>query len=75
MKDGEVSTEAWVIMKWEGNEVSIRVVKSLESGRGACCICAEMGRLSHAMVLGAGHTVPVDQPLSSQAMIENCVWE
>ncbi|KAJ0094656.1 hypothetical protein Patl1_15398 [Pistacia atlantica] len=33
------------------------------------------GGLSHAVVLGAGHFVPTDQSLRSQAMIENWVIE
>ncbi|MQJ93352.1 hypothetical protein EI018_25365 [Escherichia coli] len=33
------------------------------------------GNLSHVVVLGAGHLVPTDQSLNSQAMIENWVLE
>lgn len=34
-----------------------------------------MGGVSHVVVLGAGHLVPHDQPLNSQAMIEDWVLE
>ena len=33
------------------------------------------GNLSHVVVLGAGHLVPTDQAVSSQAMMEDWILE
>lgn len=63
-------------MKWEG------IDKFLEEDRKKWRVNGELagyvqtwGRVSHVVVLGAGHLVPHDQPLNSQAMIEDWVLE
>ncbi|CAL5396697.1 unnamed protein product [Camellia sinensis] len=77
LRDGVVSTEAWVKkMKWEG------IGKFMEAERKVWRVNGELagyvqkwGSLSHAVVLGAGHLVPTDQAVNSQAMIEDWVLE
>lgn len=77
LRDGVVSTEAWVRkMKWE------RINEFLNAERKVWKVNGEVAgyvqrwmNLSHVIVLRAGHLVPTDQPLSSQAMIENWVLE
>ncbi|KAK4804017.1 hypothetical protein SAY86_003834 [Trapa natans] len=77
LRDGVVSTEAWVrTIDWDGIE------SFLTSGRKVWRVKGELagfvqkwGSLSHVVVLGAGHLVPTDQPINSQAMIEDWVLE
>ncbi|KAK4368750.1 hypothetical protein RND71_012542 [Anisodus tanguticus] len=77
LRVGIVSTEAWVKrMNWEG------IDKFLEADRKVWRVNSELagyvqkwGNLSHVVLLGAGHLVPHDQPLNSQAMIEDWVLE
>ncbi|KAF3621329.1 Serine carboxypeptidase-like 50 [Capsicum annuum] len=77
LRVGLVSTEAWVKrMKWEG------IDKFLEADRNIWTVNGELagyvqkwGNLSHVVVLNSGHLVPHDQPLNSQAMIEDWVLE
>ncbi|XP_077250963.1 serine carboxypeptidase-like 50 [Tasmannia lanceolata] len=77
LRDGVVSTEAWVKeMEWEGLE------RFLNSERNVWKVNGELsgyvqrwGSLSHVVVGGAGHLVPADQALNSQAMIEDWVLE
>ncbi|CAI9095976.1 OLC1v1032027C1 [Oldenlandia corymbosa var. corymbosa] len=77
LRDGVVSTEAWVKkMKWE------RIGEFLEAERKVWKVNNELagyvqklGSLSHVIVLGAGHLVPTDQAVNSQAMIEDWVLE
>lgn len=77
LRDGVVSTEAWVKkMKWAG------IGKFMEAERKVWRVNGELagyvqkwGSLSHAVVLGAGHLVPTDQAVNSQAMIEDWVLE
>ncbi|XP_059649567.1 serine carboxypeptidase-like 50 [Cornus florida] len=77
LRDGVVSTEAWVKkMKWEGigkfkeAERKVWKVNGLLAG-----YVQKWGSLSHVVVLGAGHLVPTDQAVNSQAMIEDWVLE
>lgn len=77
LRDGVVSTEAWVkTMKWEGIESFLmaerKVWKVKEELAG---YVQKWGNLSHVVVLGAGHLVPTDQPLNSQIMIEDWVLD
>ncbi|XP_057486948.1 serine carboxypeptidase-like 50 [Actinidia eriantha] len=77
LRDGVVSTEAWVRkMKWEG------IDKFMEAERKVWRVNGELAgyvqkwaNLSHVVVLAAGHLVPTDQPLNSQAMVEDWVLE
>ncbi|XP_015075010.1 serine carboxypeptidase-like 50 [Solanum pennellii] len=77
LRVGLVSTEAWVKrMKWE------EIDKFLEADRKVWRVNDELAgyvqkwrNLSHVVVLDAGHLVPHDQPLNSQAMIEDWVLE
>ncbi|KAK8627590.1 hypothetical protein V6N13_135199 [Hibiscus sabdariffa] len=77
LRDGVVSTEAWVkTMKWEG------IAKFLMADRVVWRVKGELagyiqkwGGLTHVVVSGAGHILPADQPLNSQAMIEDWVLE
>ncbi|CAJ1939589.1 unnamed protein product [Sphenostylis stenocarpa] len=77
LKDGVVQSEVWVkTMKWEG------IVEFLNAERKIWKVNGELAgyvqkwkSLTNVVVLGAGHLVPADQPLNSQAMIEDWVLE
>ncbi|XP_057953225.1 serine carboxypeptidase-like 50 [Malania oleifera] len=75
LRDGVVSTEAWVKrMKWKGIEKFLAADRKVWNVNGSLAgYVQKWGSLSHAVVLGAGHLVPADQPLNSQAMIEDWV--
>ncbi|KAK4596826.1 hypothetical protein RGQ29_014739 [Quercus rubra] len=77
LRDGVVSTEAWVkTMKWEGIENFSRAERKVWKVNGGLAgFVQKWGSLSHVVVLGAGHLVPIDQSLSSQATIEDWVLE
>ncbi|KAF8021301.1 LOW QUALITY PROTEIN: hypothetical protein BT93_G1665 [Corymbia citriodora subsp. variegata] len=77
LRDGVVSTEAWVkTMKWEGIGEFLSAERKVWRVNGTLAgYVQKWGSLSHVVVLGAGHLVPTDQPLSSQAMIEDSVLE
>ncbi|KAK9750305.1 hypothetical protein RND81_02G186100 [Saponaria officinalis] len=75
LRDGVVSVEAYMRkLKWDG------IDKFREAGREVWRVKGKVagyvqkwGSLSHVVVLGAGHFVPTDQPVHSQAMIEDWV--
>lgn len=75
LRDGVVSTVAWVKkLKWEGIRNFVEVEKKVWKENGKLVgYVQEWGSLSHVVILGAGHLVPTDQSLNSQAMIENWV--
>ncbi|XP_021854241.1 serine carboxypeptidase-like 50 [Spinacia oleracea] len=77
LRDGVVSVEAWMKkLKWEGidkfedQERKVWKVKGEVAG-----YVQKWGSLTLAVVLGAGHFVPTDQPVNSQVMIEDWVLE
>ncbi|XP_043693972.1 serine carboxypeptidase-like 50 [Telopea speciosissima] len=77
LRDGVVSTEAWVKeMNWEGLESFLmaerKVWKVKEELAG---YVQKWGSLSQVVVSGAGHLVPADQAVNSQAMIEDWIME
>ncbi|XWS69354.1 hypothetical protein CRYUN_Cryun04dG0172200 [Craigia yunnanensis] len=77
IKIGVVPNEAWVkTMKWEG------IGKFLMADRKIWRVNGELAgyvqkweSLTNVVVLGAGHLLPADQALNSQAMIEDWVLE
>lgn len=75
LRDGVVSTEAWVKrMRWEGIGEFMKSDREVWKVDGKLAgYVQKWGNLSHVVVLGAGHLVPTDQALYSQAMIENWV--
>ncbi|KAJ4836754.1 hypothetical protein Tsubulata_027650 [Turnera subulata] len=77
LRDGVVATEAWVkTMKWEEIERFLMAERRIWKVRGVLAgYVQKWANLSHAVVLGAGHFVPTDQPLNSQAMIEDWVLD
>jgi vitellogenic carboxypeptidase-like protein len=77
LRDGVVSTEAWVkTMKWEGIEEFLMAERKVWKVNGELAgYVQEWGNLSNVVVLGAGHLVPTDRALNSQAMIEDWVLE
>ncbi|OWM86215.1 serine carboxypeptidase-like 50 [Punica granatum] len=77
LMDGVYSTEAWVrTMKWDGIERFMSADRKVWRVKGELAgFVQKWGSLSHAVVMGAGHLVPTDQPLNSQAMIEDWVLE
>lgn len=75
LRDGVVSTEAWVsVLDWEG------LANFLASKRRVWEVSSKLAgyvrshsNLTHVVVSGAGHLVPADQNLHSQIMIESWV--
>ncbi|KAL5081516.1 hypothetical protein RYX36_009937, partial [Vicia faba] len=76
-QDGVVQVEAWVkTMEWEG------IFEYLNAEREICKVEGDFAgyvqkwkTLTNVVVLGAGYLLPTDQPLNSQAMIEDWVLE
>ena len=77
LRDGVVSTEAWVRkMKWEGMDKFMEAERKVWRVNGELAgYVQKWASLSHVVVLAAGHFVPTDQPLNSQAMVEDWVLE
>jgi vitellogenic carboxypeptidase-like protein len=77
LRDGVVSTEAWVkTMKWEGIGKYLMAERKVWKVNGVLAGYVQKWRsFSNAVVLGAGHLVPTDQAVNSQAMIEDWVLE
>ncbi|XP_027348303.1 serine carboxypeptidase-like 50 [Abrus precatorius] len=77
VQDGVVQAEAWVkTMKWEG------IVEYLNAERKIWKVNGELAgyvqnwkSLTNVVVLGAGHLLPTDLAVNSQAMIEDWVLE
>lgn len=78
LRDGVVSTEAWVKkLKWEEIESFLeaeRKIWRVNNGEVAGYV-QKWKSLSNVVVLGAGHLLPTDKALNSQAMIEDWVLE
>lgn len=77
LRDGVVSVEAWVkTMKWDKIREFMEAERKIWKVNGALAgYVQKYGSLSNAVVLGAGHLVPTDQAVNSQAMIEDWVLE
>ncbi|CAI0415373.1 unnamed protein product [Linum tenue] len=80
LRDGVVSVEAWMktIRRWGGLSEFLaarREVWRVDGLLAGYVQRSETGRLTHAVVLGAGHLVPTDQPVNAQAMIEGWILE
>ncbi|XP_042500604.1 serine carboxypeptidase-like 50 [Macadamia integrifolia] len=77
LRDGVVSTEAWVKeMNWEGLESFLMAERNIWRVNGELAgYVQKWGNLSEVVVSGAGHLVPADQAVNSQAMIEDWVLE
>ncbi|KAI3811978.1 hypothetical protein L1987_16677 [Smallanthus sonchifolius] len=73
LRDGVVSVEAWVKkMKWEGIERFLDAERDVWKVNNVVAgYLQKSDNLSHVVVLGAGHFVPTDQGVNSQAMIED----
>ncbi|KAI3714347.1 hypothetical protein L1987_72945 [Smallanthus sonchifolius] len=77
LRDGVVSVEAWVKkMKWEGIERFLDAERDVWKVNNVVAgYVQKSDNLSHVVVLGAGHFVPTDQAVNSQAMIEDWVLD
>jgi vitellogenic carboxypeptidase-like protein len=78
LRDGVVSTEAWVkTLNWEGIENFLNAERKVwkVNGDELSGYVQKWGSLTNVVVLGAGHLVPTDQALNSQAMIEDWVLD
>lgn len=76
--DGVYSTEAWVkTLQWEeiGNFLSADRKVWKVNGDELSGYVQKWESLSHVVISRAGHLVPADQPLNSQAMIEGWILE
>ncbi|KAK3004994.1 hypothetical protein RJ639_018088 [Escallonia herrerae] len=77
LRDGVMSTEAWVKkMNWEGIGEFLVADRKVWKVNGLLAGYVQKWRsLSQVVVLGAGHLVPTDQAVNSQAMIEDWVLD
>lgn len=63
-------------LKWEGIESFLMAERKAWRVKQALAgYVQKFGNLSNAVVLGAGHLMPADQPLISQTMIEDWVLD
>ncbi|CAN1164982.1 Serine carboxypeptidase-like 50 [Linum perenne] len=79
LRDGVVSVEAWVktMRRWVDLPEYMRAKRKVWEGDDGLIAgyVQKWGSLTQAVVLGAGHLVPSDQPISAQAMIEGWILE
>ncbi|XP_058101164.1 serine carboxypeptidase-like 50 [Magnolia sinica] len=77
LRDGVASTEAWMKeMKWDGLKRFLNADRKVWKVNGEVSgYVQRWGSLTHVVVSRAGHYVPADQGLNSQAMIEDWVLE
>ncbi|MBA0572752.1 hypothetical protein Golob_003074 [Gossypium lobatum] len=77
VKIGVVPNEAWVkTMKWDGIREFLMADRMIWRVNGEVAgYVQKWEHLTNVVVLGAGHILPADQPLNSQAMIEGWVLE
>ncbi|XP_042475045.1 serine carboxypeptidase-like 50 [Macadamia integrifolia] len=77
LRDGVVSTEEWVKeMNWEGLQSFLMADRKVWKVNGEFAgYVQKWGSLSEVVVSGAGHLVPADQAVNSQAMIADWILE
>ncbi|XP_020222785.1 serine carboxypeptidase-like 50 [Cajanus cajan] len=77
LRDGVVQTEVWVkTMKWEGIEEFLNAERKIWRVNGEVVGYVQKWKsLTNVVVLGAGHLLPTDQAVNSQAMIEDWVLQ
>ncbi|XLU57203.1 hypothetical protein S245_051851, partial [Arachis hypogaea] len=77
IQDGVVQVEAWVkTKKWEEIEDFLNAERKIWKVNGELAGYVQQWKsLTNVVVLGAGHLLPSDQPMTSQAMIEDWVLE
>lgn len=73
--DSVVSTEAWIrVLNWEGKNEFEKAERNVWKVKGKLAgYVQKWGKLSHVVVLGAGHFVGIDQAMNAQVMIEDWV--
>ncbi|XP_020201839.1 serine carboxypeptidase-like 50 [Cajanus cajan] len=77
LRDGVVQSEVWVkTMKWEGIEGFLNAERKIWKVNGGIAGYVQKWKsLTNVVVLGAGHLLPTDKAVNSQAMIEDWVLE
>ncbi|KAK9091672.1 hypothetical protein Sjap_024849 [Stephania japonica] len=77
LQDGVVSNEAWIKkMKWNGLERFLNADRKVWEVKGEVAGYVQTwGALSEVVVSGAGHPVPADQAVNSQALIQDWVLQ
>ncbi|PKA64721.1 Serine carboxypeptidase-like 50 [Apostasia shenzhenica] len=77
LRDGVASSEAWMkVMEWEGIGRFMAAERKVWRVEGEVAgYLQRWGKLTHVVVSGAGHLVPVDQGRTAQAMIEGWVLQ
>ncbi|KAI5677145.1 hypothetical protein M9H77_08095 [Catharanthus roseus] len=77
LRDGVVSTEAWVKkMKWDKLGEFLEAERKIWKVNGNLAgYVQKWESLSHVVVLAAGHLVPTDQAVNTQAMMEDWILE
>ncbi|XP_061358544.1 serine carboxypeptidase-like 50 [Gastrolobium bilobum] len=75
LRDGVVQVEAWVkTMKWEGILEFLNAERKIWKVNGELSGYVQSWKtLTNVVVLGAGHLVPTEKAVNSQAMIEDWV--
>ncbi|MED6161792.1 hypothetical protein PIB30_064034, partial [Stylosanthes scabra] len=74
---GQVQTDAWVkTMKWEGIEEYLNAERKIWKVNGELAGYVQQWKsLTNVVVLGAGHVMPLDQPVIAQAMIQDWILQ
>ncbi|KAI4357662.1 hypothetical protein L6164_001597 [Bauhinia variegata] len=77
LRDGVLQVEAWVkTMKWEEIGDYLNADRKIWEVNGELAGYVQKWKsLTNVVVLGAGHLLPADQALNSQAMIEDWILE
>ncbi|KAL9254946.1 Serine carboxypeptidase-like 50-like protein [Drosera capensis] len=77
LRDSVVSVEAWMKkLMWDGIDEFLDAERKVWKVNGELAGYVQKSRgLSHVVVLDAGHLVPTDQAVHSQAMIEDWILE
>ncbi|KAL9679574.1 hypothetical protein QQ045_017440 [Rhodiola kirilowii] len=77
LRDGVVSVEAWLkTMNWEQIENYLAAERHVWKVDGKLAgYVQKWDKLTQVVILGAGHLVPTDQNLNSQAMMEDWVLQ
>ncbi|KAI4357656.1 hypothetical protein L6164_001591 [Bauhinia variegata] len=77
LRDGVLQVEAWVkTMKWEEIGDYLNADRKIWEVKGELAGYVQKWKsLTNVVVLGAGHLLPADQALNSQAMIEDWILE
>ncbi|KAF6136489.1 hypothetical protein GIB67_035048 [Kingdonia uniflora] len=77
LRDGVITTEAWIKkLRWKGLKQFLMAERKVWQVNGKFAgYVQRWARLTEVVVSGAGHLVPADQAVNSQAMIQDWILE